>query len=223
MKYGFRRKIVILTILAVSLLFFANVFGNASAAFQGADVKVVAPTVVDLDVSDTFIVSIVAENVNDSQGTPPGCFGWEFLLNWTAGVINCTVETLNLGLWGTGNYLGPWVVTPINNVAGTYHQALTGRAPGVPITGTFWLANLTFQVLQGGGGIFIVAQTDLNVKAFPPSIYILADKQAQQIPHEVIQAHVDFVPEFVQAVPLLVVMLASVASVILARKWKKTE
>jgi hypothetical protein len=223
LKRGFRRKIVILTVLAVSLLLFGGVLGNASAAYVGADVRVVAPTVVDLDVTNTFIVSIWAENVNSSQGTPPGCFGWEFQLSWTAGVVNCTTETLNLALWGTGNYLGPWVVTPINNVAGTYHQSLTGRAPGVPVTGNFWLANLTFLVLQGGGGIFQVSQTDLNVAAFPPSTYILADKQATQIPHAFIQAHVDFVPEFVQAIPLLIIMLASVASMILARTWKKTK
>jgi hypothetical protein len=194
--------------------------GNVSA--QECAVRVVAPATVDIGVSTTFNVSIIAENV-PAQGTPPGFYGWEFLLSWDAGVINCTTETLNLEIWGAGNYLGPWVSVPIDNVAGTYHQSLTGRAPGTPKTGTFWLANLTFQVLLGGGGIMSIAETDLNVAAFPPSTYCLATQQATQIPHEFIQAHVEIVPEFVQAVPLLVLMLASVASVILAKTWKKTK
>lgn len=217
MKYGSKRKIVIATILAVWLLSFANIIENASA--QECAVRVVAPTIVDVNVSNTFNVSIIAENI-----PTPGFFGWQFMLNWTAGVINCTTETLNLQIWGVGNYLGPWVPVPINNVAGTYEQSLTGRAPGTPQTGTFWLANLTFLVVQTGDlGILVVAETDLNVKAVPPSTYCLADIEAQQIEHEFIQAHVDIIPEFFQAVPLLILMLASVASVILAKTWKKTK
>lgn len=133
----------------------------------------------DVDfVGDTFIVSIVADVVS-----PDAFFGWELILEWTPGVIDCTGETLNYAIWGAGNFLGPWDFAPINNVAGTYHQSLTGKAPGVPVTGTFWLANLTFQIVAPAPFMGSVS-TNLHLKkAAGYTAYCLLDGSANEIVH----------------------------------------
>ncbi|MEM1589540.1 MAG: cohesin domain-containing protein, partial [Candidatus Bathyarchaeia archaeon] len=130
-----------------------------------------------------FTVSIIIENVPE-----PGFYGWELVLSWTPGVINCVEETLNFKLWmdpATGKYYynGPWVTEPIDNEAGTYWQSLTGKAPAEPSTGTFWLVNLTFQIVKPppyGGEVF----TMLHLAPKPPANYCIADKTAREIPHD---------------------------------------
>jgi hypothetical protein len=126
-------------------------------------------------VGHTFKISIIAENIPE-----PGFYGWQVLLSWTPGLINCTAETINYAIWPY--YMGPWVTDPINNIAGTYQQSLTGKAPSTPRTGTFWLVNLTFQIVQAPlNGQTL--QTNLTISASPPSSYCLADKTATEIPH----------------------------------------
>jgi archaellum component FlaG (FlaF/FlaG flagellin family) len=129
-------------------------------------------------VGDTFTVSIIAQDIGE-----PGFYGWEIILSWTPGIINCTMETLNLKIWRY--YMGPWVTDPIDNEAGTYHQSLTGKYPAEPVTGTFWLVNLTFQItrLPREGQTL---QTSLTISPPVGMSYCLADKNAAEIPHDFI-------------------------------------
>ena len=128
---------------------------------------------------DSFDISIVAENVT-------GLFGWELVLRWTPGVINCTAETCNMKIWGTGNALGPWDANPINNTSGKYHQSVTGRAPGTPQSGTFWLANLTFIIVEEPDYMSVV-HTQLHLEKPPGYVaYCLLSalpKPNDEIPH----------------------------------------
>jgi hypothetical protein len=184
-------------------------------AFAADDVTallVTAPAQVDPGVSTTFNVSITIENV-PAQGTPPGFYGYEYLLSWTPGVINCTLETLNSGIWPAYSI---WVSEPIDNVAGTYHQSMTARYPAVPQTGTFWLANLTFLIIPN-------SPISINLTLSPPegATYCIADKQGAQIPHEFINGTVEIIPEFLGAMLLSLLMLSTSLSLLLARKLKK--
>ncbi|NWG10793.1 hypothetical protein HXY33_03455 [Candidatus Bathyarchaeota archaeon] len=124
-------------------------------------------------VGTTFKISIIVENVADF-------YGWEFFLTWTPGMINCTTETINFGVWPA--FLGPWVSPSIDNVAGTYHQSLTARAPSTPKTGTFWLVNLTFTITQAppDGGTL---STDLTLEPAAGYVYCLLDDQGNELPH----------------------------------------
>jgi len=138
-------------------------------------------------VGNTFTISIIAENIVNQEG---GMYGWEFWLYWTPGIINCTKEEINYRIWPS--YNGPWIADPIDNEAGTYHQSLTARAPSQPVTGTYWLVNLTFQIVKApltGGTL----QTQLDIE--PPSgmTYCLVDKYAGEIPHEYINGIYKFV------------------------------
>lgn len=198
-------------VLIVFLVFCGSLANHASA--QECVVRVVAPSEVDPDISPTFNVSIVAENIPS-----PGFFGWEVKLSWAPGVINCTSETLNLAIWGAGTYLGPWIPTPIDNVQCFYHQSLTGRAPGTPKTGTHWLLNLTFLVVAEAPAV-----TSLTISAFPPATYCIADSTAEQIPHQFASATLNIVPEFNQVILISLLMLMSLVSVILSRTLKKTK
>jgi len=137
---------------------------------------------------DTFTVNIVADVVS-----PDKFFGWELILEWTPGVIDCTLETLNYAIWGAGNFLGPWVPVPIDNAAGEYHQSLTGKAPGVPKSGTFTLATLTFQIVASPPSMGAVT-TDLHLKIAPGYIaYCLLDDGANEIPHDFINGVYSFI------------------------------
>jgi hypothetical protein len=133
----------------------------------------------DVDhVTDTFTVDIVADVVS-----PDAFFGWELVLEWTPGVIDCTLEALNTALWGAGNYLGPWIPVPIDNVAGEYHQSLTGKAPGVPVTGTFTLVTLTFAIVASAPFMGVVT-TNLHLKIAEGYIaYCLLDGASEEIVH----------------------------------------
>ena len=127
---------------------------------------------------DTFKISIIADVVQ-----PDAFFGWEFVLEWTPGIINCTLEELNLAIWGPGNFLGPWVPTPIDNVNGKYHQSVTGKSPGTPKSGTFWLANLTFTIVAEPG-YGEVLESPLHLTIAPGyTAYCLLDINSNEIEH----------------------------------------
>jgi len=133
----------------------------------------------DVDhVGDTFTVNIVATVV-----PPDTFFGWELVLTWNASVINCTLETLNYAIWGAGNFLGPWVPVPIDNVLGEYHQSITGKAPGVPNSGTFTLVTLTFGI-KAEAPFMGAVSTNLHLKIAAGYVaYCLLDGAALEIVH----------------------------------------
>lgn len=174
------RTLSILTLAILLLSFMAAIPIRQVSAFT-TKLAVVPDTInksSDVDhVSDTFKVSIMAEDV-------VGLFGWELVLTWNASLLGCTVEQLNYNIWGAGNFLGPWVPVPIDNVAGEYHQSLTGKAPGVPQDGTFWLANLTFAILMAPG-YGETLHTELHLQKAPGyTAYCLLDSSSNEIPHD---------------------------------------
>ncbi|OGD48495.1 hypothetical protein A3K79_02535 [Candidatus Bathyarchaeota archaeon RBG_13_46_16b] len=128
-------------------------------------------------VGHTFIISIIAENIP----TDNGMYGWEFVLHWTPGMINCTTETINYGLWSA--FLGPWIPVPIDNVNGEYHQSLTARSPAVALSGTFWLVNLTFTITQAPPTGGILTTSLALTKAPGYALYCLVNAAADEIPH----------------------------------------
>ena len=183
---------------------------NVSA--QTTALKVECPDLVNPTVSEYFNISIIIENVPE-----PGFYGWEFILSWNSSLLNCTEEVINYDLWG-GNYLGPWVTDPIDNEAGQYHQSLSGKQPGEPEVGTFWLVNLTFVILQvPEDGTF---ENDFTLSPPEGAEYCIADIEANEIPHEYIDGHVTIVPEFSNYL-LLVLLTLLAASTLLVKKSKK--
>lgn len=209
MKIHTRSKHTAILLALVTMLFYGCFARSAYAAV--AVLKVETSPEVDY-AQTTFNASIIAEDVT-------GLYGWEFVLNWTAGVINCTSQTLNLLIWGEDNYLGPWVKpfsVAANNTLGLYHQSVTGSAPGVPANGTFWLANLTFTMIKGPYN-----STDLVLqKAEGYTAYCLLDYDAEEIPHTYQQANVRIVPEF-QETLLPVLMVLSASSLVAAKSIRK--
>jgi len=135
----------------------------------------------DVDpVGTTFTISIIAQDIIDQEG---GMYGWEFWLKWEPGVIDCVGETLNLAFWPSNS--GPLVADPIDNAAGTYHQGVSARAPSEPVTGTYWLANLTFQIVEPAPYMGVVS-TDLLLEPPAGMVYCLVDKFASEISHDFI-------------------------------------
>lgn len=165
-------------------IFKYNVFSNPDTLVKVEPVDNIFYTNTT-SVGDTFTISIVAQDVPS-----PGFYGWQVVLSWTPGLINCTLETINFGIWPT--YLGPWIAVPIDNVAGKYEQSLTGRVPSVPQTGTWWLVNLTFQIvkapLEGQ-----TLQTSLTISPGAGSTYCLADQAANPIPHGFVHGMYKFI------------------------------
>ncbi|MCD6445471.1 hypothetical protein J7L49_01615 [Candidatus Bathyarchaeota archaeon] len=176
-----KTKFISLVVIAVLLLGFLAVplrFANATypTTLRVEPTEIHKWTDVDHPL-DTFTVSIIADVVS-----PDEFFGWEFILTWTPGIINCTGETINYNLWG-GNFLGPWVSTPIDNNAGTYHQSLTGKSPGTPVSGTYWLVNLTF-VIVAEPEYGEVLNTTLHLEKAPGfTAYCLLDGEGNEIQH----------------------------------------
>jgi hypothetical protein len=128
-------------------------------------------------IGTTFGVSIIAENIS----TGNAMYGWEFVLQWTPGLINCTGETLNSGIWPA--HSGPWVSTPVDNTKGEYHQSITARTPSTPVSGTYWLANLTFKIAQAPptGGTLTTNLTLTEVEGY--TAYCLLNFDGDEIPH----------------------------------------
>ncbi len=138
----------------------------------------------DKSVGDTFEISVVAENIPEDHGL----WSWEVHLEWASNTFaGCIGETVNLAIWGEGNCLGPWYNEPADNEAGTYWQALTGKEPGVPQGGTFWLTNLTFQIIQAPSkGQDLVIPFSFSLNQYDLYATLLLDKEFNDIPHEVI-------------------------------------
>jgi len=209
LEYLSKKKIVPLMVVIAALMFCSSFMNPALA--QECAVRVVAPSEVDPNVSTTFMVSIVAENIPE-----PGFYGWEVKLSWTPTVVNCTGETINNGIWEST--FTPWVLNPINNVDGVYHQSVTAKTPSTPKTGTYWLVNLTFLIVGEPPAV-----TSLTIAAWPPATYCLATMSAEYIPHQFISATVNVVPEFNQIILVSLLMLMSLAAVIMSKTLKRTK
>jgi len=138
-------------------------------------------------IGHTFNISIIAENIPNQEG---GMAGWELALSWTPGLINCTGETLNYAFWPANS--GPLVAYPIDNTAGTYHQALAARAPSTPVTGTYWLVNMTFKIVKAPEEGETLS-TNLTLQPAGGLAYCLIDKYATEIPHGFIHGLYKFI------------------------------
>jgi len=211
LKYPVRQKAGIVAIIFLtSMLIYAQFVTNTQA--QECAVKVVAPT--EILPNTNFNVSIVAENIPNQEG---GMAGWELVLSWTPGVINCTGETLNYAFWPANS--GPLVAYPIDNTVGTYHQALGLRAPSTPVIGTYWLVNMTFK-----SGPTISEVTNLTLSPAEGLTYLLIDKWASDIPHDLVDAeNLHIVPEFLEIMLLPLLMILTAVSITLATKIKKRQ
>jgi hypothetical protein len=173
------RKLALLIVFITLSSFLAVIPLKNVFATNGTMVRVEPPTSIfyanATPVGTTFAISIIAENVPS-----PGFYGWELYLSWTPSVIDCTTQTLDTAIWTPYN---TWVPTPIDNVAGTYHQAMTGQAPATPAVGTFWLVNLTFTIvatpLPGQ-----TLETPLTISPAAGATYCLGDMGADEIPHD---------------------------------------
>jgi hypothetical protein len=182
-------------------LFFCNL--TNVVASQPTILKVDAPKEIDLNESTSFNVSVVVENVADF-------YGWELILTWTAGVVNCTKEIINYEIWGDNCTLGPWVTAPIDNINGKYWQGLTAKPPGTPQNGTFWLVNLTFQIVA-------LPPSSTNFTIQKPEgyhTYCLLDMYGEEIPHLYQNQYVAIVPEFNDFYLLVVSLLFATITVV---------
>jgi len=205
-----KNRTTLLVGLTLTVLLCGIFLGKAQADLPTTILKVEAPA--EVPTGGTFTASVTAQNVTN-------LFGWEFIINWTAGTMNCTLETLNTTIWGAGStYLGPWVPLPIDNVLGEYHQSLTGKNPGVPVSGTVWLVNVTFTVIKGPCNI-----TDLNFKLAQGYVaYCLLDPDANEIPHQFVKASVHvIIPEFATFLMLPLLMIFSTSSLVIAKKMRR--
>jgi len=134
-----KQKNIILSLLLLAALVTLSILTQRTYA-QETVLKIEGPSEAGPP-GQSFNVSIIAENIPADNGM----YGWEVVIKWTPGLVNCTVETLNYDIWPA--FLGPWVSNPIDNVNGKYHQSLTARSPSTPVSGTYWLVNLTFLVI----------------------------------------------------------------------------
>ncbi|MHA1833046.1 MAG: hypothetical protein ACTSV7_03575 [Candidatus Baldrarchaeia archaeon] len=201
-KVGFNYKYAMLITFLMVISFSAIGPSYSSPTI----LKVEGPTEVDINTENTFNISIIAENVK-------GLYGWELILTWSPKIVNCTSETLNYNIWGANNFLGPLVTSPINNENGTYWQGLTGKNPGVPQDGNFWLVNLTFQIVSS-----TTAPIMFTIKKAPGyDNYCLLDINGQEIPHQYQQYLIEIVPEFSEFFPLIFLFLTT-SLVLITRK-----
>ena len=214
LKRYFKRKFA-LTALTFSVLLLVSIVLTSEVQSQPeCMVKIEAPT--EVVPNTDFNVSIIAENVPDQSG---GMYGWQLILKWNASTINCTGEVLNYDFWSSNS--GPLVADPIDNAAGTYRQALSARAPSEPVTGTYWLVNLTFHSADTPTPI------DVTMTILPDvengMNYCIVDKLANEIPHGFGESTLTIISEFLEILLLPLLMISSAISLILANKFKKNQ
>jgi len=200
-KFGY---ITILTLLTISMISFGSVY---KVYAQETVLKAVAPTQIGPP-GENFTVSVVAENILEDNGM----YGWEIVLTWPQGLVNCTEETLNLNIWPS--YLGPWVTDPIDNDNGKYWQSVTATAPSDPVSGTYWLVNLTFTVIaEPCNYVNFTFELPQGYAA-----YCLLNQNAEEIPHEFQGSEPHIVPEFPTMFMLATVF--TITTALLASKKK---
>jgi hypothetical protein len=195
-----RKKSIILTLLLLTALITLYTLTQKTYA-QETVLKIVGPSEVGPP-GQSFNVSIIAENIPADNGM----YGWEIVVKWTPGLINCTAETLNYNIWPA--FLGPWVSKPIDNVNGKYWQSLTARAPSTPVSGTYWLVNLTFLVI--GNPCNDVPLTF----ELPPgyTAYCLLNQYSEEIPHQFQPSTSHIVPEFTPIFMVATLVIAVVST-----------
>jgi hypothetical protein len=209
-KLGKMLKLAVsLFLLLMSLLMFGYV-NKVNAA--ETIVKVEAPPQVNPDTN--FNVSIIAENIPNQNG---GMAGWQLVLTWNASKLNCTNEFLNLAFWPQNS--GPLVANPIDNENGKYRQALALRAPSQPVTGTYWLVNLTFHSTSDiTEPITVILQILPDVEN--GLTYCLIDKTGEEIPHEFGTSQLPIISEFPSMILLITFLAISAASILITKHRK---
>jgi len=179
------KKILVYKVILVLTMILASIthFNLATQAQISTNLKVSPQENIfytnATSVGATFKISIIVENIPADNGM----YGWEIVLNWDSTAINCTKEDINYNIWPA--FLGPWVSNPIDNVNGKYHQSLTARSPSTPVSGTYWLVNLTFTITEepSPGGMIT---SNLELKPAPGFIYCLVNYAGDEIPHNFI-------------------------------------
>ncbi len=204
-----------LSIMLLALLTSVPMLGyiNRVNAEGTCIVKIEAPAQVDPDVD--FNVSIIAENIPDQNG---GMAGWQLILVWNATKLNCTGEILNLEYWPQNS--GPLVANPIDNENGKYRQALALRSPSTPVTGTYWLVNLTFHSTSD------VPEPIPVVLEIRPDIeygmtYCLVDKLGNEIPHEFGQTPITIISEYPNMLFAIMLIMVAMPTLALFKKTRK--
>jgi hypothetical protein len=184
-------SIVILSLLITALIIQGAILQKNVTAVTQTKVKVEPANNIfytnTTTVGTTFKISIIAENIPNQEG---GMAGWELILSWTPGLINCTAQQLNYAYWPSNS--GPLVASPIDNVLGTYHQALSSRTPSNPVTGTYWLVNITFKITRAppeGGSL----STNMTLQPAPGLAYLLIDIYGNEIHHEFINGFYKYI------------------------------
>ncbi|MEM0095633.1 MAG: hypothetical protein QW660_03240 [Candidatus Bathyarchaeia archaeon] len=206
---NYAKTLLLSTLLLILILFGCTNKVNA----QNTAVIVEAPLQVDPDTD--FNVSIIAENIPDQNG---GMAGWQLVLTWNASLISCTGELINMAYWPQNS--GPLFANPIDNTIGRYRQSLALRAPSTPVTGTYWLVNLTFHSKSD-----VTEPLPIVLKVLPDiesgMTYCLVDKFANEIPHEFGTSTLTIVSEFSSALLVACLLIVAAISINVLRMKKR--
>jgi hypothetical protein len=180
MKKQKLNSITLITLLALSM---ALIF-----PLQISPANAIPPTAVVVDPSYVANVTTFSVTVKMTTIPDPGFYGWEFYLFYSKDVLRATGETVHIPApWLPDKYSGPFgdgINNDYNTTHGRYWRALSGKAPGLALTGDWDMATIDFEYI-GTPPFHGVDASDLILTPAVGSNYMLITKAADDIPHDI--------------------------------------
>jgi hypothetical protein len=154
----------------------------------------------------TFSLNVTVTDVTD-------LWGWEFIVYFNRSVVQALDAIEGPFLSQAGDTL--FTIQELNNNFNGTHGRIwlynSLKTPALPVTGSGLLVTIT---MNSTG----IGQSEVDLKPGVGMTYLLVKKNADEIPHEIVNGSVTVVPEFPSFLILSVFLITTLAALILLKK-----
>jgi hypothetical protein len=200
-KPGGKMKIKKLLWIPLLALFCANLANAAPTT-----VSIVPATNTITQPGITFSLNVTVTEVTD-------LWGWEFILYFNNSAIHALEATEGAFLSDVGSTL--FTVQELTNNYNATHGRVwvynSLKIPALPASGSGLLATITMNSTA-------VGQSDIALKPGVGMTYLLVKKNADEIPHDIVNGSVTVVPEFPSSLIVPLLLIATLATLMLSKK-----
>ena len=173
--------------LIIATAFFAGLVSTTPSAYGIATVRVDPPDI-SATLYDTVSINIAIDNVESM-------YGYEFKLYWNTSILQCTQWNYTTKTWIQDPSTPPW---PSSSVFVALHKiddmpdgrtrywiVLTALSPASPVSGSFTVATLSFNVTGVGETSLDLSDTVLGNQIGIPISHNIADGFLRTFVHDV--------------------------------------
>jgi len=193
------KKLLWIPLLALFCVNFADASPTTYVSIDPATKTITQPGI-------TFSINITVTGVTD-------LWGWEIIIYFNRSVVGA-VNAIEGPFLSQGGATLFTVQDLTNNFNGTHGRIWLYNSLKIPATAVSGSGLLTTITMNSTG----VGQSDVVMKPGVGMTYLLVKKNADEIPHEIVNGSITVVPEFPSFLILPLLLITTLAALILSKK-----